>query len=648
LIADGGFELGAGHNMKELVAGITTLPAMTYVHTATAVLAAGIMVMLGKVIHSGIRLPIGLLLVTLITHGVSRVAGYSMDDLHAHGFLLEGLTAEPWTSGWVNLGQRFIDLNFSLFLEHQVISLASSYLVLHIITFPFYGVAVKEVDKTAAGKQLDMKKEIMMMSGANVVVGALGGVPTSHSIKVLVVMQDGGAKSKFWSLLVGLTLSVFYFVADVRVLLSFVPRCAFGGLVASLGFEFIDVSVAEARERIGGAELRLVLITAVVTWFDVLTGLGFGLCLVMVFFVVEYAGMTGISRHGSLQNFRSNVDRSKEDRVVLDRYGERAGAFWLTGYIFFGSAVGVVEEVEAFIENNPTTHHLIIDFEHVPAVDASAVHHFTDFASKCQNREPPIEVCFCGTVRRLRIALSNAAKSKKTHGLKLDAHLAEDAIYWAEESLLQRYGKNFRKSMKDAASPLVISSQTTVETAEEGLNLFFRYLVNQQHVEVHDATIERLKPVVTLETLSKGHEVFAEGSRAEHLIFLLQGSVAQMRKLTADDGCKMPRHHLNADKGDIFVFEERTSVRVHQASAQIVLGATEYITAVGAGKSSWTTTALAMEDCQIMRVPFDELAASLNEQPTMGFAVVQRLGFITSSHLARLLRKSEVMPFSTQ
>ena len=106
-----------------------------------------------------------------------------------------------------------------------------------------------------------------MMGVSNMIVACSGGVPVSHSFKVLIVMQGSGARSKLWSLLVGVSFSMFYFVSDIRLWISVIPKCSFGGLVASLGIEFIAGSLAESRERIGSSEWRLVLVTAIATYF---------------------------------------------------------------------------------------------------------------------------------------------------------------------------------------------------------------------------------------------------------------------------------------------------------------------------------------------------------------------------------------------
>lgn len=371
-------------------------------------------------------------------------------------------------------------------------------------------------------------------------------------------------------------------------------------------------------------------------------GLAFGFGLVMVSFIVEYSGMTGITRHATLKEVRSNIERASDEVACLNSFGDETVIFWLTGYIFFGSAVGVVEEVEAFIESTPSVRHIIIDFEHVPAVDASAVHHFTNFASKCLKRGPKIQVCFSGAVRRLRLAVENASHSKGVVGLKLDAHMAEDAILWAEDRVLTMHGLGSRKkpksqgltSMSEAASPL------------ELLQIFLQGMAPKHPPACLTSAAAQLAPTAQVFITSEGKYLFTEGSSATAIVYIAQGKVELTRARRADEGCKLPRHHLNADKGDVFVFEERNSVRVQMASAGAVLGASEYGIAMGEGNAHWNTSAKAAEDCLVLSVPFSDLSVALEEQPALGLAIANRLGQLSSSHLLRLMSRSEPIPFS--
>jgi len=643
LILDGGFKLGCGHGMKELFMSVTALPVMTFVHVGTAAFAVVVLYAVSHVIRSGLRLPVGLAVVTLLFHGTAYLAGLTGDEVKSMGFLVDGLAPESWTEEWLEIRERFSGLQSRAFFQMPVLSLTASYAVLHVINYSFYAAAMREIDKSSAGRKFSMQQEIRLMGTTNILVGCLAGVPVSHCIPALVVMQGAGARSKIWSLLVGILFFTLYFWTDLRVGLAVIPKCAFGGLVGLLGLEFAVVSLVEARERIAPAECRFVLMIAVVTYFNVLMGLAFGLGLVAIFFIVEYSGLAGITHHATLQEVHSQVDRPSDEICLLESFGGEGVVYWLTGYIFFGIAVGVVEEVEAFIDCTPSVRSIIIDFEHVPAVDASGVHHFTDFASKCLMRQPPIRACFSGAVRRLRLALANAAKSKGLVGLKLDAHLAEDAILWAEERVMARHGK----SARERSAPQASTKGSEVASPLELLKVCLGSMAPKQPPASLASAAARLAPSAQVFIASEGMHLFTEGSSATTLFYIAHGRVELTRARRADEGCKLPRHHLNKDKGDVFVFEERRSTRVQLASAGSLLGASEYVLAAGAAKACWSTSAKATADCSVLKVPFSDFAAAIEERPALGLEIANRMAQLSSSHLLRLMSRSEPTAFST-
>eukprot|EP00401_Gymnodinium_catenatum_P015264 CAMPEP_0117494358 /NCGR_PEP_ID=MMETSP0784-20121206/19571_1 /TAXON_ID=39447 /ORGANISM="" /LENGTH=480 /DNA_ID=CAMNT_0005289237 /DNA_START=298 /DNA_END=1743 /DNA_ORIENTATION=- len=365
---------------------------------------------------------------------------------------------------------------------------------------------------------------------------------------------------------------------------------------------------------------------------ELATGVGVLPTVVAVLFIIEYSGMTGITCHATLKEVRSNVERSSDEAAVLDSFGDEAVIFWLTGYIFFGSAVGVVEEVEALIESSTSVRYVILDFEHVPAVDASGVHRLTEFASKCISGSPPIQVCFSGVVRRLRLAIGNAAESKHLVGLKLDPHVA-DALWWAEEGML-----SMRKKRDSRISDgLHGSAREIVATSvPEVVKLFLRALAPQQLPAVVEHAVLRLAPATQLLNVAQGRYLFTEGAPATDIFYVVHGTVELERARKPDEGRKLPRHHLNKAKGDVFIFEEESSIRMQLVSAGAILGAAEYGSAAGSAQAFWYTSAKATADCRVLQVPFISLFATFEEQPAFGLAVAIRLGQLSSAHLLRL------------
>lgn len=75
IVLDGGFELGCNHTMKDLVGQYAQIPRETWLHTGATVLVGCFFLALKSVILNAMRLPVGLLAVTIVVHGGARLCG---------------------------------------------------------------------------------------------------------------------------------------------------------------------------------------------------------------------------------------------------------------------------------------------------------------------------------------------------------------------------------------------------------------------------------------------------------------------------------------------------------------------------------------------------------------------------------------------
>lgn len=662
IVLDGGFELGCGLSMKDMLGHGALVPYASWCHAGATVIVGCFFLGLEPIIKNATRLPVGLLCVTLAVHGGAQFLNISEETLDHHGVFLQGLQQESWTAGWSAMIQKIGDVDFSLFFSQGCLSLTLSYALLHLMSYPFYAIGMQDVDQPK--EKFDARKEILQLGLLNLGVGIVGGVPSCHSYKVCIVMKRSGAKTRLWVVLLGLTFLALYFDTAIRPKIAVVPKCAFGGLVFSLGVDFISASLLESRQRVAQQEWRAVVMTALMTYYDVLAGLVFGSLLTMGLFVVEYAGITGVVNQATFVEVRSLLKRPKEDQELLTKHGLEGVIFWCSGYIFFGTAAGIVEEVEEYLDANPSTRHVVVDFEAVPAVDASGVHALTEFAARCGARKPRVRVCFCGLVRRLNLALKNVIAAKAiSDPPRLYSRRVEEAMEWVEGEILRR-SKPAKQMMREMTFEPVL-------TPMEGETLMLNWLCKMMH-ELAPATSReevqvaaaRLAPCTqllsyhTVEGAVAGARadqnagvIFVEGACAYDMFYIISGSADILRSLEGEQTHKLPRHHLNTQKGDHFVFEERTEVRVEQLHEGSILGATEFGAAYGedvqsvSSRPRRTSTALAAPRCKALRIPFNELHAAFSDQPAMGHRAMTRLCKIAAAQVLELMKNASVKPY---
>jgi SulP family sulfate permease len=133
--------------------------------------------------------------------------------------------------------------------------------------------------------------------------------------------------------------------------------------------------VVDARRRLPGAEYAIVLLIllAIAGW-GLLPGVAVGLLLAVVLFAVSY-GRTDVVRHAaSGLVYRSNVERPPGERDALRALGERIHVLRLQGFVFFGTASGLLDRIRArAADERAPLRFLLLDFRGVTGVDSSAV-----------------------------------------------------------------------------------------------------------------------------------------------------------------------------------------------------------------------------------------------------------------------------------
>jgi len=636
MVMDGGFELGTGMSMQKLVLGLFGgLHWWHYVQMIFTCIAAAVFLSLKLIIDNALRLPLGILITACAVHGIAHLLHLSMQDLTSYGMMLEGLSPEPWSATWSLMAAGISSVDWTVFVSRQWIALFVPYTLLHVILWVFYVSGFEDVVDLGKGKKVSLNAEIRSTGGANILVGLFSGVPICHSYKLYFVMKSNGGRSRLWVVLLGITFTFLFFEPSARQQLAIIPKLTFGGLVLSMGVDFVRDAVIESRKRVAPAERRIVGLTGFVTYLNVLLGLGLGCFLMMVFFIIEYSGITGITNSGTLERVRSLVDRSPAENLTLSRHGREVVIFWCSGYIFFGTASSIIEEIDSHLQTNPETHVIIIDFEFVPAVDASGVHLLMKFADRCQ-----AQVCFCGMVRRLALAFEAAAEERGVHGLKLDSRRIEQALYWAESELIMAHA-HCDSSQALQSSICALSAHSS---PKEMLKKFLEDFAPDCPEADYNAIVEDV--AVEVRTHSKGTTIFEEGTCVEELTYIINGQVKLSKTVEPDEQVKLPRYHLNAAKGDLFVFEERASVTVARVTAGCLLGAMEF----GASFHSLDapnhiTTATAQKDCQVLVVPFNLLQQAFQAKSCVGFAFMKRIGWEASIQVMRLVSNSHLKPY---
>ena len=179
--------------------------------------------------------------------------------------------------------------------------------------------------------------------------------------------------------------------------IAFVPSSIIGGFLIYIGLSFLIEWVWKKRLKLPFADVLVIcIILGVVAVYGILEGVAAGAVLATVLFVHKYSQLSVIKSAMNGAEHVSNIDRHKDDQAYLDSHGHLIQLFVLQGFLFFGSASKLLEEIRLVIDagNNEIERFLIIDFTHVDEMDSSAANSFGKLIQICAREN--IVLCLTG------------------------------------------------------------------------------------------------------------------------------------------------------------------------------------------------------------------------------------------------------------
>lgn len=230
--------------------------------------------------------------------------------------------------------------------------------------------------RSIASKQrykVDANRELLALGAVNAGAALGGGFPMSSSASRSIVPASLGAKSQLSSL-VSFT-AVVVFLLFGRDLLAEIPRSALAAVVVAAALAVIDIEGFRRLSEVSLVEAGLAAVTclAIIT-----TDLLFG--------VLVAVGLSGIV---TLQRVARPHDAILGDGVGLDgwidMHDTRAKpepgllVYRFDGPLFFGNAEHYRQRLASALEANPgVEHHVVLDFEGVGSIDATAADHLIE------------------------------------------------------------------------------------------------------------------------------------------------------------------------------------------------------------------------------------------------------------------------------
>ncbi len=346
-------------------------------------------------------------------------------------------------------------------------------------------------------QDMDLNRELRVAGLANVLSGLGGGGVGFHVLDLSTLGLRTGARGRLAGLVAGVLCAAVLLAG--APLLAFFPRPILGGLLFFLGLGFLVEWLIDGWAKLPRADYAVVLlILAVIGAAGFLVGVAVGLAAAIFLFVLNYSRISVVRTALSGAEMRSNVERVAYYRRVLNELGQHIYILKLQGFLFFGTANALLEQIRARVTDptQPQVLYLLLEFRRVTGLDSSAVISFVKVRQLAEAQG--INLLLANLSEEARHQFERGGLSEG-EGVRFVPDL-DHGLEWCENQLLD-YRRITRVNL-----PLTLSAQLT----DAGLDR---------------ENVRRLIPFLEKVQLKGGDYLLRQGDEADSMYFVERGGV---------------------------------------------------------------------------------------------------------------------------
>jgi SulP family sulfate permease len=375
-------------------------------------------------------------------------------------------------------------------------------------------------------QDIDLNRELKVAGIANILIGIGGGTVGFHSLSISRLVHRMGANSRMVGVIAAIACTLMLFLGSE--LMAYLPRLVLGGLLFFLGMHFLVEWVYEAWFRLTRADYSVViLILGVVAGFGYLHGVVVGTFACVVLFLINYSKVNVVKHALSGTHQHSNVDRPSRHTRYLKEHGEQLSVFRLQGFIFFGTANSLLEQVRQRLAHSEleTLKFMVLDFKSVTGIDSSSVLSFVKMLQLAEKNT------FTLIFTQLSPAIFRLLK-------KEGFDLAEPNVYSSFEDL--DYGLEWCENEMLAAGNMFASEYEKL-TLKDQLSGDFAKGINLDKLLSYFERVE----------VEAGHALLKQGDEPDDLYLIERGQVTAKLELGADKAHRLRTMCAGAIVGEL-------------------------------------------------------------------------------------------------
>jgi len=356
--------------------------------------------------------------------------------------------------------------------------------------------------EVAVHREANLERELNITGFANILTGALAGYAGCISVSRSVLNFSGGGRGRLSGLTVAAVSALMLAVAPE--LLGYMPKFVLGGLLIYLGADQMHRWIIESRRRLSKTEyLSLLAIIVIIVEWGFVSGILIGVVIGCLTFALSAARIEAIKYSFDGSEYRSSLDRSRDDREVLLAHGGKIQGLNLQSYLFFGSANRLYQHVKALLQQHAGCRYLLFDFRLVTGVDSSAAYSFAQIKRSARDLGVQLVLVHLSAAPE-KVLRSSGFISDGVHVLPELDH----ALEWCENEIIKQHQGLARE--------------------EANLRDWFTKTLDSETDA--DELIRRCQRI----EVDAGETIVRAGEAADSMHFILDGRVGVM--IAAEDG----------------------------------------------------------------------------------------------------------------
>ena len=321
-------------------------------------------------------MPVASMLIVVGFYAVVGGMGLSMSDLLAQGWLFEVQENEGGALGMIlALSPSDIDFRFIGGVVPQILTI----IFLVLLSSSMSLAALKTASKT----ELNTAEEFKHLGGGNMLCSLVGSPPGYTDVVASSLYEEFGASSRWMPLA---SSAVCLLIATMGGwIIAYIPKLLVAATVFLFAFQTLYEWMYLNVRSFSFSDYAIVcIILGTVIFAGFMQGIGVGIILTVLLFVLRYSQISAIQGQHSLLEHRSTVERCSASKRALDSSGGDVIVFTLRGFLFFGTANDILDTISGNSRfRSGEIKAILMDMTRVTGMDVSSLNTFVQIRKIC-------------------------------------------------------------------------------------------------------------------------------------------------------------------------------------------------------------------------------------------------------------------------